>query len=47
MTTLQVMALLGPVFILFVAMVIVVLTRWQDQHEARRRAAKAAAPHQP
>ena len=44
MTTLQVMALLGPVFILLVAMVIVVLTRWQDQNEARRRAAKAA-PH--
>lgn len=32
--------LMGPAFVLVFALVILVLTRWQDQREDRRRAEK-------
>jgi hypothetical protein len=37
--------LMGPLSVLAVALVIIPLTRWQDQWEARKRAAKEAASH--
>jgi hypothetical protein len=45
MTFLQIMGLLGPVIILLVSLALVPLTRWQDERERRRRAAKEAASH--
>ncbi|MEJ2626502.1 MAG: hypothetical protein P8Z80_18925 [Pseudolabrys sp.] len=45
MTFLQIMGLLGPVLILVAALAIYGLTRWQDEHEARKRAAERAAAH--
>ena len=45
MTSLQILGLLGPVLVLAVALLTVVVTRWQDAREDRRRAAKEAAPH--
>lgn len=45
MTFLQIMGLLGPVLVLIMALILVVLTRWQDEREDRRRAAKEAASH--
>jgi hypothetical protein len=45
MTFLQIMGLLGPVLILLVALAIFVLTRWQDEHEARKQAAEKAPAH--
>ena len=42
MTFLQIMGLLGPVLILLAALAIYGLTRWQDEHEARKRAAERA-----
>ena len=39
--------LTGPALILVFALVMVVLTRWQDEREDRRRAAKDAATHRP
>jgi hypothetical protein len=47
MTSMQILGLLGPVMILVVALIMVVLTRWQDEREARRRAEKGAATHRP
>ncbi len=47
MTWLEIYALLTPVLILVVALILVVLTRWQDEREARRRAEKGAASHRP
>jgi uncharacterized membrane protein len=32
--------MMGPVFVLVTALVILVLTRWQDRRENRRRAEK-------
>lgn len=45
MTFLQIMGLLGPVLIVFGALAIYGLTRWQDEHEACKQAAKKAAAH--
>ncbi len=45
MTFLEIMGLLGPVLILFAALAIYGLTRWQDGHEARKRAAERATAH--
>ncbi len=39
MTWLQIYALLAPVMVLVFALIMVVLTRWQDEREERRRAA--------
>ena len=39
--------LMGPASVLLFALVIIVLTRWQDEREARRRAEKDAATHWP
>jgi len=39
--------LTGPAFVLVFALVIVALTRWDDEREDRRRAAKDAAAHRP
>jgi hypothetical protein len=47
MTWLQIYALLAPVLVLVFALIMVVLTRWQDEREQRRRAAKGAATHRP
>ena len=47
MTSMQILGLLGPVMILVVALIMVVLTRWQDEREARLRAEKSAATHRP
>jgi hypothetical protein len=38
---LQIIALATPVAILLMAMLMVRLTRWQDEREGRRRAARA------
>jgi hypothetical protein len=37
--------LLGPLSVVVFALVIVVMTRWQDEREDRKRAAKEAAVH--
>lgn len=47
MTWLEIYALLTPVLILVVALILVVLTRWQDEREARRRGEKGATTHRP
>jgi hypothetical protein len=39
--------LMGPASVLIFAGIIVVLTGWQDEREARRRADKNAATHRP
>jgi len=45
MTDLQIYLLLAPVLVLVFAMFIVVMTRWQDAREDRRRTAKGPATH--
>jgi hypothetical protein len=47
MTDLQIYLLLAPVLAVVFALIMVVLTRWQDEREARRRAEKSAAAHRP
>ncbi len=47
MTDLQIYLLLMPVLAVVFALLIVVMTRWQDAREDRRRAAKGAATHRP
>ena len=39
--------LMGPASVLLTAMIIYVMVTWQDAREARKRAAKGAAPHRP
>jgi hypothetical protein len=39
--------LMGPVSVLVTALVVFVMTRRQDEREARKRAAKDVAPHRP
>jgi hypothetical protein len=38
MTSLQIYLLLAPVLVVFFALIMVVLTRWDDKRYARRRA---------
>lgn len=44
---LKIYLLLAPVLVVVFALIIVMLTRWQDAREDRRRAAKGAATHRP
>jgi hypothetical protein len=44
---LKIYLLLAPVLVVGFALIILVLTRWQDAREDRRRAAKNAATHRP
>jgi hypothetical protein len=39
--------LIGPGGVLVFALIVLVLTRWQDEREDRRRAAKEAAAQRP
>ncbi len=47
MTDLQIYLLLVPVLAVVFALIMVVLTRWDDEREDRRRAEKEAATHRP
>ena len=47
MTSMQILTLLAPVMVVGVALLAVLLARWQDAREDRRRAAKGATTHRP
>jgi hypothetical protein len=42
MTWLEIYVLLSPVLVVCVALLVIPLTRWQDEREDRRRAARPA-----